>query len=89
VKYSGGTGNTFPPITCDGTSHAVTLKLPRPSGATWYEPGPAHISNGNAGEFPSDSSCGQTLFGNPPQEVPLPCDTATFSGGVRIVAVTR
>jgi hypothetical protein len=83
VSYQGGTGNNYPPITCDGTSHAVTFTLLPQNGATSYKPGPAYISNGNAAAFPSDSSCGTTIYGG--QTVPLPCDYVnTFSGGVQI-----
>jgi hypothetical protein len=82
VSVPGGTGFTYPPITCDGTSHAVTFTLLPQNGATWFKPGPAYVSGGSAAAFPSDGSCGITWFGGGP--APLPCGTATFSGGVQI-----
>lgn len=82
VSYQGGTGSTYPPITCDGMSHAVTFTLLPQNGSPWYKPGPAYISGGNAAAFPSDSSCGTTWYGG--ALVPLPCGTATFAGGVNI-----
>jgi hypothetical protein len=83
VSNQGGTGFTFPPITCDGSSHAVTFTLLPQNGATWYKPGPAFISNVNAAAFPSDSSCGTTFFNGGP--APLPCGVVnSFSGGVQI-----
>ena len=83
VSDQGGTGFTFPPITCDGTSHAVTFTLlPQNGATTWFKPGPAYISNGNASAYPSDGSCGMIWFNGGP--APLPCGSATFSGGVQI-----
>ena len=76
------TGNTYPAITCDGTSHVVTFALLRQNGATWYKPGPAYISNGNVSAYPNDGSCGTTWYGG--FQVPLPCGSANFSGGVDI-----
>ena len=83
VSYPGGTGFTFPPITCDGHSHALTFTLlPQNGASSWYKPGPAYISNGDASAYPSDSSCGTVWFNG--GLAPLPCGSATFSGGVQI-----
>jgi hypothetical protein len=84
VSYQGNRGDNgdWPYVTCDGTPQAFTITiLPPQNGVPWYKPGPAYVSNGQAGVFDNDASCG-TLpnFGN----FPAPCDTASFSGGVQI-----
>jgi hypothetical protein len=82
VSYQGNIGadGNWPYVTCDGTSQTFTVQL-LPSGPGAYKAGPAYISNGNAGAFDSDASCG-TLpqYGG----FPAPCNGVNFSGGVQI-----
>jgi hypothetical protein len=84
VSYEMGNANppSYPPITCDGTAHRITYSLLAQTGTPWFKPGPAYISDGNASAFPSDGSCGTTVYGG--NLVPLPCGSATFSGAVQI-----
>ena len=82
VSYQGnrGANGDWPYVTCDGTSQAFTITILPQNGATWYKPGPAYVSNGQAGAFDSDASCGQL----PNFNFQAPCDTVSFSGGVQI-----
>ena len=84
VSYQGnrGANGDWPYVTCDGSPQAFTITiLPPQSGVPWYKPGPAYASNGQAGVFDNDASCGPLPnFGG----FPAPCDIVSFSGGVQI-----
>jgi hypothetical protein len=83
VSYQGNVGSTgnWPYVTCDGTPQTFTVQV-LPSGAGAYKAAPAYISNGNAGGYDSEASCGTNPnFG----DFPNLCDyVSNFSGGVQI-----
>ncbi len=77
-QISNGPSGDFAPVTCDGTPQPFTVQL-IPTSGPGYKPGPAFASNGEAGAFDSDSSCGFGSF------FPNPCDAVfNFSGPVQI-----
>ena len=86
VSYQGNRGDNgdWPYVTCDGTPQAFTITILPQNGATWYKAGLAYVSNGQAGAFDSDASCGQL----PNFNFQAPCDSVSFSGGVQITGGT-
>jgi hypothetical protein len=84
VSYQGGNNGTYPSITCDQKSHPFTFTLLPPSGATWYTPGSAQLSNVSAAALDSDTSCGYVTVNG--QTFPRPCDAIfpAFSAGISI-----
>jgi len=86
VSHPGGYqgGNSAPPITCDRMPHPFTFTLHPQTGATWYTPGPAQLSNIATSALDSDRSCGYVPYNG--QTVPKPCDGIypPFSKGISI-----
>jgi hypothetical protein len=79
-QLTNGPSGNWPVVTCDGTPHTFTIQLV-PSGPSAYKAGSAYVSNGQAGAYDSDQSCGTNPnFGN----FPNPCNDVSFSGGVQI-----
>jgi hypothetical protein len=76
-----GSDGNWPYVNCNGTPQPFTAQLVQTSGPG-YKPGPAYASNGQAGAFDSDASCGN--LGPAYNYFPAPCDTVSFSGGVQI-----
>src|SRR3974390_79524 len=75
VSYQGNVGDTgnWPYVVCDGTPQTFTVQV-LPTGPSAYKAGPAFVSNGQAGAWDSESSCGYL----PAFNFPASCDHLSF-----------